>query len=54
MLQETCNIAGLDSKKEAWLTEFLAELKVAGKTLIIATHKEDIIKDLADETFRLG
>ncbi len=46
--------AGLDSKKEAWLLDFLKELKEAGKTLIIATHKEDIIKDLADETFRLG
>ena len=46
--------AGLDSKKEAWLVDFLRELKEAGKTLIIATHKEDIIKDLADETFRLG
>ncbi len=46
--------AGLDSKKEAWLVDFLRELKAAGKTLIIATHKEDIIKDLADETFRLG
>lgn len=46
--------AGLDSKKEAWLLDFLKELKEAGKTLIIATHKEDFIKDLADETFRLG
>ena len=46
--------AGLDSKKEAWLVDFLGELKAAGKTLIIATHKEDIIKDLADDTFRLG
>ncbi len=46
--------AGLDSKKEAWLLDFLKELNKAGKTLIIATHKEDIIKDLADETFRLG
>ena len=46
--------AGLDSKKEAWLVDFLKELKEAGKTLIIATHKEDIIKDLADGTFMLG
>ena len=46
--------AGLDSKKEVWLVDFLGELKAAGKTLIIATHKEDIIKDLADETFMLG
>ena len=46
--------AGLDSKKEAWLVDFLSELKAAGKTLIIATHKEEIIKDLADGTFLLG
>ena len=46
--------AGLDSSKEAWLIGFLAELKAAGKTLIIATHKEEIIKSLADEAFRLG
>ena len=46
--------AGLDSKKEAWLVDFLSELKAAGKTLIIATHKEEIIKDLADGTFMLG
>ena len=46
--------AGLDSKKEAWLVDFLGEMKAAGKTLIIASHKEDIIKDLADETFMLG
>lgn len=46
--------AGLDSKKEAWLVDFLRELKAAGKTLIIATHKKDIIKDLADETLMLG
>jgi cobalt/nickel transport system ATP-binding protein len=46
--------AGLDRKKEAWLVDFLGELKAAGKTLIIATHKVDIIKDLADEKILLG
>ena len=28
--------------------------EAARKTLIIATHKEEIIKDLADGTFMLG
>ena len=45
--------AGLDQKREASLLEFLAELKAAGKTLIIATHKEERFKDLADKVIRL-
>ena len=40
--------AGLDSGKEAWLADFLGELKAAGKTLVIATHKEDVLEGLAD------
>ena len=45
--------AGLDQKREASLLEFLAELKAAGKTLIIATHKEERFKDLVDKVIRL-
>ena len=45
--------AGLDQKREASLLEFLAELKAAGKTLIIATHKEERFKDMVDKIIRL-
>lgn len=40
--------AGLDLKTAQWLTGFLAELKTAGKTLIIATHQRDLLASLAD------
>lgn len=46
--------SGMDSKRIGWLKEFLAELKAVGKTLIIATHREDVIEDLSDETLVLG
>ena len=46
--------AGLDAKRSLWLKGFLKELKAAGKTLIIATHQEDAVRELADETFVLG
>lgn len=45
--------AGMDSKRSLWLMEFLRELKEAGKTLIIATHQEDLVRSLADETLVL-
>lgn len=46
--------AGMDSKRSLWLMEFLRELKEDGKTLIIATHQEDLVRELADETLMLG
>lgn len=46
--------AGLDQKKIDWLLGFLKELKAAGKTLIIATHRDDVSEGLADKTFILG
>ena len=45
--------AGLDQKKIDWLLDFLKELKAAGKTLIIATHRDDVSEGLADKTIEL-
>ena len=45
--------AGLDRKKEEWLLDFLKELKASGKTLIIATHKEDLLAGIADKKIEL-
>ena len=45
--------AGLDQKKIDWLLGFLKELKAAGKTLIIATHRDDVSEGLADKTIEL-
>ena len=45
--------AGLDRKKEEWLLDFLKELKASGKTLIIATHKEDLLAEIADNKIEL-
>ena len=45
--------AGLDQKKIDWLLGFLKELKAAGKTLIIATHRDDVNEGLADKTIEL-
>ena len=38
--------AGLDERRAVWLMEFLKELKAAGRTLIIATHREGIAEEL--------
>ena len=45
--------AGLDQKRQEHLISFLKELKASGKTLIIATHKEDLLEDLADKELEL-
>jgi len=45
--------AGLDRKSIEWLTEFLIELKKAGKTLIIATHNPSVAEAVADEKLTL-
>lgn len=45
--------AGLDQKKIDWLIGFLKELKAAGKTLIIATHRDDVSEGLADKEIEL-
>lgn len=45
--------AGLDKKTQAFLTDFLKELKAAGKTLIIATHNPEVADVLSDEKLEL-
>lgn len=39
-------LAGLDKKGRGWLVEFLKEVKSSGKTLIIATHSDEIEAEL--------
>ena len=46
--------AGLDSKTQAFLTDFFGELKSAGKTLIAACHSEQTVSLLADKTVVLS
>lgn len=41
-------LAGLDRTSQAWLTDFLLQLKKSGKTMIIATHDESLAEKLAD------
>ena len=45
--------AGLDRKRQTWLIEFLKELREAGKTLMIATHSDELAGDLADKVLEL-
>ncbi len=41
--------SGLDRTRKEMLRRLMADLKERGKTLIIATHEEDKIKELADK-----
>ncbi len=45
--------AGLDKKTQVWLTEFLKELKMAGKTILVATHSRELLAELADEVMTI-
>ena len=44
-------LSALDEKTKSWLTEFLLELKRAGKTIIFSSHESEFIKILADWRF---
>ncbi|MDH7499745.1 MAG: ABC transporter ATP-binding protein, partial [candidate division NC10 bacterium] len=46
ILDEPTN--GLDPRTQQWLIELLAELHLAGKTLITATHDLSIVAEIAD------
>jgi cobalt/nickel transport system ATP-binding protein len=46
--------AGLDKKMQAFLMQFLSELKADGKTLIIATHDESLTASLADKVLDMN
>ena len=45
--------AGLDRKTISWMRTFFAELKQSGKTLLIATHDENLPEDLSDQVVDL-
>jgi cobalt/nickel transport system ATP-binding protein len=46
--------AGLDKKTQDFLVRFLGELKSIGKTLIIATHEEEIASSLGDNIYDMN
>jgi cobalt/nickel transport system ATP-binding protein len=46
--------AGLDKKMQAFLMQFLSEMKANGKTLIIATHDESLTESLADQVLDMS
>lgn len=41
-------LAGLDRASQEWLTNFLVTLKKSGRTMVIATHNENLAERLAD------
>lgn len=45
--------AGLDNRTTEWMMSFLKELKISGKTLIIATHITEVREKLADKSIVL-
>lgn len=47
-------LAGLDAKTRTWLLGFLGQLKVAGKTLVIATHDQSLADEVADYFVYVG
>lgn len=46
--------AGLDRKTISWMKTFFEELKQSGKTLIIATHDDNLPEGLSDQTVDLS
>ena len=46
-------LSALDENTKKWLTEFLLELKNAGKTIIFSSHEANFIDLLADRCFSL-
>ena len=44
----------LDPRTQAWLIEFLLQLKEARKTLVIATHDLGMVDEICDRTMILG
>jgi cobalt/nickel transport system ATP-binding protein len=46
--------SGLDKKTQDFLVRFLGELKSTGKTLIIATHEEEIASSFGDDIYDMN
>ncbi|MCR5792383.1 MAG: energy-coupling factor ABC transporter ATP-binding protein [Lachnospiraceae bacterium] len=51
ILDEPLN--GLDRESRKWLLDFLKQLKSSGKTMIIATHDEELKQELKDVVFTM-
>ena len=47
-------LAGLDKRSRDWLTDFLGQLRQAGKTLIVATHDQSLADQVADYFVYMG
>ena len=47
-------LAGLDARTRGRLLPLLAELRQAGKTLLVATHDEGLVEALDARTVRVG
>jgi cobalt/nickel transport system ATP-binding protein len=45
---------GLDPRTQAWLIEFLQQLRGAGKTIVAATHDLSMVDEIAERTIILG
>ncbi len=45
---------GLDPRTQAWLVEFLGELHMMGKTIVIATHELGMAEKISDRAIVLG
>ncbi|MCI5492541.1 MAG: energy-coupling factor ABC transporter ATP-binding protein [Lachnospiraceae bacterium] len=41
-------ISGLDRSAQEWMLDFFAQMKQAGKTIVIATHNEELARRLGD------
>lgn len=41
-------ISGLDKESQQWMIEFLMQMKNAGKTIVIATHSEELFWEFAN------
>ena len=46
-------ISGLDKTAQVWMVDFLEQMKHAGKTIVIATHNEDLATRLGDRELNM-
>jgi cobalt/nickel transport system ATP-binding protein len=46
--------ASLDEDGQAWLLNFLQQIKAEKKTLILATHQKELVDAIADQTIQMN
>jgi cobalt/nickel transport system ATP-binding protein len=46
-------ISGLDKTAQEWMVTFLEQMKQAGKTIVIATHNEELADKLGDRELNM-